>query len=387
MDKEYRADNAALTALQKEAADIKARGTEALVMHERTNAAIAYVLYRGEYDKRRDEVTANTPTALPPMHQDFPHNRLGFAEWLLTPEQPLTARVTVNRFWQQIFGTGIVRTTGDFGVTGEQPSDQALLDWLAVDFRESGWDMKRFFKQIVMSAAYRQADTITPEKLAKDPDNRLISRGPRFRMDAEMIRDYALAASGLLVPKIGGPSVKPYQPEGVWEAVAMIGSNTRNYVQDTGDNLYRRSMYTLWKRAAPPASMEIFNAPSRETCTVRRERGDTPLQALVTLDDPQFVEAARHLAQVAMEKNQTEKDRLNFMAERLLARPLRTKERQIADAVLTNLRAHYQEAPKDAAALLTVGESKTDAKLDPPTLAAYAMVASELMNLDEALNK
>src|SRR5207248_630055 len=188
-------------------------------------------------------------------------------EWLLRPENPLTARVTVNRFWQEIFGNGIVRTSGDFGTTGESPSHPELLDWLAVEFRESGWDVKKFFKLIVTSAAYRQAAATTPEKLDKDPQNRLLSHGPRFRMDAEMIRDYALASSGLLVPKIGGPSVKPYQPPGVWEAVAMIGSDTRDYKQDHGEALYRRSMYTFWKRSAPPASMEILNAPSRETCT------------------------------------------------------------------------------------------------------------------------
>ncbi len=209
--------------------------------------------------------------------------------------------MTVNRFWQEVFGTGIVRTTGDFGITGELPTHPELLDWLALDFRDSGWDVKRFYKLLVVPpAAYRQSAAVTPEKLAKDADNRLLSRGPRFRMDAEMVRDYALAASGLLSEKIGGPSVKPYQPPGVWEAIAMPESDTRIYKRYNGENLYRRSLYTFWKRAAPPASMEIFNAPSRETCTVHRERGDTPLQALVTLDDPQFVEAARHLAQLTI---------------------------------------------------------------------------------------
>src|SRR6185312_15644580 len=191
------------------------------------------------------------------------------------------------------------------------------LDWLAIEFREKGWDIKRFFKLLVTSAAYRQAATATPEKLEKDRDNRLLSRGPRFRMEGEMIRDYALAASGLLVKKIGGASVRPYQPEGVWEAVAMIGSNTRDYKRDTGENLYRRSMYTFWKRSAPPASMEIFNAPNRETCAVRRERTNTPLQALVTLNDPQFIEAARHLAAAALREGG-----LDALARRLLARPL-----------------------------------------------------------------
>ena len=279
---------------------IKARGTEAQVMNERPEPAMAYILYRGQYDQRRDEVKAGTPAMLPPMPPDLPKNRLGLARWLVRPENPLTARVTVNRFWQQLFGEGIVRTAGDFGMTGEEPSHQELLDWLAVEFRESGWDIKKCFRLMVTSATYRQAAAVTPEKLEKDPSNRLLSRGPRFRMDAEMVRDYALAASGLLSPKIGGPSVRPYQPPGVWEAVAMPGSNLRDYVQDHGESLYRRSMYTLWKRAAPPASMEIFNAPTREVCTVRRERTNTPLQALVTLNDTQFVEAARVLAERAL---------------------------------------------------------------------------------------
>ena len=183
----------------------------------------------------------------------------------MLPDHPLTARVTVNRFWQEVFGTGLVKTTGDFGVSGELPSHGELLDWLAVDFRESGWDVKHLFKQIVMSATYRQAATVTPQKREMDPDNRLLSRGPRFRMDAEMVRDYALAASGLLVRQIGGPSVKPYQPPGVWEAIAMNVSNTRSYERDSGDNLYRRSLYTFWKRMAPPASLEIMNAPLAST--------------------------------------------------------------------------------------------------------------------------
>jgi len=294
----------------------------------------------------------------------------------------------VNRFWQEVFGTGIVRTSGDFGVAGELPSHPQLLDWLAVDFRESGWDIKRFFKQIVMSAAYRQSAVMSREKLAKDPHNRLLSRGPRFRMDAEMVRDYALAASGLLVPKIGGPSVKPYQPEGVWEAVAMPESNTRKYVRDGSEGLYRRSVYTFWKRAAPPASMEIFNAPSRETCTVCRERTDTPLQALVTLNDPQFVEAARHLAQHALENGgDSERERLDFMARRLVTRPLRPNESKILESGLRDLLAHYQRSPQAAEALIKVGESQARMSFDPPTLAAYTMVANQLMNLDEVLNK
>jgi hypothetical protein len=348
----------------------------------------AYVLYRGDYDKRRDKVGPAIPKSLPAFTPDLPKNRLGFAKWLLKPEHPLTARVTVNRFWQEVFGTGLVRTSGDFGITGELPSHPELLDWLAIEFREKGWDVKRFFKLLVTSAAYRQSAAATPEKLEKDRDNRLLSRGPRFRMDGEMIRDYALAASGLLVRKIGGPSVRPYQPDGVWEAVAMIGSNTRDYKRDSGENLYRRSMYTFWKRSAPPASMEIFNAPSRETCTVRRERTNTPLQALVTLNDVQFVEAARVLAEKALkEGGPTTASRLDFIARRLLARPFSPDELKIVEPILAELLRHYQDKPADATKLIAFGESKADPKLDAAVLAAYTMAVNQILNLDEVLNK
>jgi hypothetical protein len=247
-----------------------------------------------------------------------------------------------------------------------------------------------------MSSTYRQSAAVTPAKLEKDRDNRLLSRGPRFRMDAEMVRDYALAASGILVRKQGGASTRPYQPEGVWEAVAMIGSNTRNYQRDSGESLYRRSMYTFWKRAAPPASMEILNAPNRETACVRRERTDTPLQALVTLNDEQFIEAARHLAQRALlARGQGTRDGeqegvalgLDFIAKRLLARPLSHKERPIVESSLADLLAHYQSNPDDAKKLIAVGESKADPTLNPSELAAWTMLANELMNLDEVLNK
>ncbi|HMF20487.1 MAG TPA: DUF1553 domain-containing protein, partial [Gemmataceae bacterium] len=377
-----------LNGLQREEAVIKGRGAVAHVMQERSEEPVAYVLYRGEYDKRKDKVKPATPRFLPAMPTDVPKNRLGFAKWLLRPENPLTARVTVNRFWQEIFGTGIVRTSADFGAAGEMPSHPELLDWMAVEFRESGWDVKRFFKLVVTSATYRQSAVTTKDRLAKDPFNRLLSRGARYRMDAEMVRDYALAASGLLVRKLGGPSVKPYQPEGVWEAVAMIGSNTRDYRRDSGENLYRRSMYTFWKRAAPPASMDILNAPNREVCTVSRERTNTPLQALVTLNDPQFIEAARHLAQKMLKQGGDKvENRIDFMARRLLARPLRPEELKVVSASAGDLLAFYKANPKDAAKLIAVGESRPDPAVDVPTLAAWTMLANELMNLDEVLNK
>lgn len=387
-DNQYNSLTVQVANLEREQADIKARGTVAHVMNERNEEAMAYILFRGEYDQRRDEVKASTPQALPTMPDDLPRNRLGLAQWLLRPEHPLTTRVTVNRFWQQLFGTGLVRSSGDFGITGELPSHPELLDWLAINFRENNWDVKRFFKMLVMSATYRQAAVTTAEKLEKDPDNRLLSRGPRFRMDAEMVRDYALATSGLLVPKIGGPSVKPYQPEGVWEAVAMPESNTRNYKRETGDNLYRRSMYTFWKRSAPPASLEIFNAPSRENCAVRRERTNTPLQALVTLNDPQYIEAARVLAQrVLKQKDASMIQRANFVMYRLLARPLTEAEKSIIASSFADLFAYYQSHPDDAKQLISVGDSKNNEDVDAPTLAAWTMLINQLMNLDEVLNK
>jgi hypothetical protein len=386
-DPDFISRSKSLAAIEQEEADIKKRGAVAQVMNEKGQEAMAYVLYRGEYDKRRDRVTPGTPKMLPPFSDDLPRNRLGFAKWLFKPDQSLVARVAVNRMWQELFGTGLVRTSGDFGVSGELPSNQELLDWLAVEFRESGWNIKHMYKLIVMSAAYRQSAQMTPEKLAKDPDDRLLSRGPRFRMDAEMIRDYALSASGLLSPKIGGPSVRPYQPPGVWEMVAMIESNTRVYKQDLGNNLYRRSLYTFWKRSAPPASLDIMNAPSREVCTVRRERTDTPLQALVTLNDTQFIEAARVLAEHSLKECDTKKDRLDYLARHVLVRPLREEERTNLQDVLSEIQSHYEQNKTEAEELITVGASACDPNLDPIQLAAYTMVANELFNLDEALNK
>ena len=374
--------------LQAEVKAIKDRGTIAYVMNEKPEPASAFILNRGDYDKRRDPVTANTPRILPAMPSDLPKNRLGLAEWLFLPENPLTARVTVNRFWQQLFGSGLVRTTGDFGLTGEAPSHPELLDWLAVEFRDMDWDVKRFFKMIVMTTAYQQSAKSTPTAIDQDPSNRYLAHGSRYRMDAEMIRDSALFVSDLLVDKIGGPSVRPYQPSGVWEAVAMPESNTSRYKQDTGDKLYRRSMYTLWKRAAPPASMDLLNAPNRETCTVRRELTNTPLQALVTLNDEQFVEAARRLAELVLQPaDLTERERLGQLASRLLNRPLRDPEVAVVENSLHTLLTYYREHSADAAELIAVGESKPTAQVAKSDLAGWTMLVNELMNLDEVLNK
>jgi len=375
-----------LVAAQKLA--MERRGGLTHVQAEKPDAPFAHVLYRGMYDQPREKVTPDVPGVLPPMAADLPRNRLGLAKWLVAPENPLLSRVTVNRFWQEVFGTGLVRTAEDFGSQGEAPSHPELLDWLAVEFRESGWDVKRFFKLIVMSAAYRQQAVTTPEKIQKDPQNRLLSRGPRFRMDGEAVRDLALQSSGLLdESKIGGPSVKPYQPSGVWETVAMNDSDTRDYFQDHGKALYRRSLYTFWKRSAPPPSMDLFNAPTRELCTVRRERTDTPLQALVVMNDPQFVEAARNLAQRALVAGHDSDQRIDYMTARVLSRPFDSNERAIIKRELKDLLRHYDSHPADAKKLISVGESKLDTKLSAPEFAAWTMVASNLLNLDEALNK
>ncbi len=377
-----------LASLNTEQDAIKARSPVTHIQREKTNSMpMAYVLFRGQYDKQKDKVVADVPGVLHRFPNNAPTNRLGLAQWINSPENPLTARVTANRFWQEIFGLGLVKSAEDFGITGDSPTHPELLDWLAVEFQQSGWDVKHLFELIVTSSAYRQSAETTKEKLEKDPQNRFLSRGPRFRMDAEMVRDYALASSGLLVEKIGGAPVKPYQPDGVWEPVAMPESNTKKYKRDTGEALYRRSLYTFWKRAAPPATMDIFNAPSREVCTVRRERTNTPLQALATLNDPQFVEAARHLAELALTNSKRDDEAAQWMAERLLSRQFTAKELSIVQNTLNEMRAYYDQQPDAAKQLLAVGESKPGGKISTTQLAAMTMIANQLMNLDEVLNK
>ncbi len=376
------------TDIEREWREIRRRGGIAYVMQEIAGQeASAHVLNRGMYDDKRDRVIAGTPSALPPMAESWPRNRLGLAKWLVDDANPLVSRVTVNRFWQQIFGSGLVPSTEDFGAQGDVPSHPELLDWLAVEFRETDWDVKQFFRTLVTSSTYRQAAVMTAEKTEKDPLNRLMSRGPRFRMDAEMIRDQALAASGLLVRSIGGPSVKPYQPEGVWETVAM-GGNTSVYEQDGGDGLYRRSLYTFWKRAAPPPAMDTFNAPTREHFTVRRERTNTPLQALATMNDTQYVEASRYLAQRAMREVGPDFDqRLDYVTTRLLARSFDDRERAVAKKTYVGLEALYGSDVEEANRLLEIGESGHDEALPQAESAAWTMLTSQLMNLDEVLNK
>ena len=387
-DAAYRRLLARSQTIEREWREMRRRGGITHVMHERPDSEPeAHVLDRGMYDQPRERVAAGVPAALPPMAASLPRNRLGLARWLVDDTNPLTSRVTVNRFWQQVFGTGLVATSEDFGAQGELPSHPELLDWLASEFRASGWDVKRFFRMLVTSATYRQSAAATPEKLERDPENRLRSRGPRFRMDAEMVRDYALAASGLLVRAVGGPSVRPYQPEGVWSTVAMPQSNTRLYRQDEGDALYRRSLYTFWKRSAPPPSMEIFNAPTREHFTVRRERTNTPLQALVVMNDPQFVEASRHLAQRALREVGGFDARLDFVTTRLVARSFDDAERAVARRTYDRLLDAYEADAEASRELLEVGESGPDETLPAAESAAWTMLVNQVLNLDEALNK
>ena len=306
----------------------------------------------------------------------------------MSPENPLTARVAVNRMWYEIFGTGLVETTEDFGIMGGRPSNPQLLDWLAVEFRESGWNVKHMYKLIVMSAAYRRSARATLELLAKDPRNLLLARGPRFRMDGEMLRDIALQSSGLLVSKVGGPSVKPYQPANVWESVSYPTSDTLNYQQEHGAALYRRSLYTYWKRMAMPPDMDAFDAPPRDTACTRRQRTDTPLQALVTMNDVQWVEASRALAERLIEQGGRQPEqRIRFLSNVVLAHDPSAKMEAVLQQSLTQMQAHYTADPKAARDLIAVGERPRNPAIAAPELAAWTMVVSEMLNLDETLNK
>ena len=388
-DSEYQELINTIASLNAEREAIRARSPVTHIQQERTDSMpAAFILMRGQYDRPGEKVEANTPSALHPLPEGVPRNRMSLARWLVDPANPLTARVTVNRFWQQVFGRGIVVTPEDFGVMGADPSHPELLDWLAIEFQRSGWDVRHMFKLMLMSSAYQQAAVTTPEKMEQDRDNTLLSRGPRFRMDAEMVRDYALAASGLLSKTMYGPGTKPYQPEGIWDIVGLPEGNTRIYNQDTGENLYRRTLYHFWKRMAPPPNLEAFNAPSREVCTVQRERTNTPLQALVTLNDPQFVEAARYLAERAIGVADGDvHGAVDFIAQHVVCRPMTAREQEIVLQSHGELLAYYQSNPEDAKSLIEVGESMPNTELDVSELAAWTMVCNQIMNLDEVLNK
>jgi mono/diheme cytochrome c family protein len=374
--------------LKKQLADLEKAIPATLIMEDRKEPRQAHILERGEYTEKREKVASNIPAWIAPAVKDAPANRLGLAEWLVAPNHPLTSRVTVNRFWQQFFGIGLVKTSEDFGVQGEQPSNPELLDWLAVDFVESGWDVKRFLKMLVMSSTYRQSSRVDGGKLAADPENRLLARGPRFRLDAEVIRDQALSVSGLLVDKTGGRSVKPYQPVGLWKPVGFGGSNTSEFKQDSGAKLYRRSMYTFWKRTSPPPTMATFDAPNRETCQVRRARTNTPLQALVLMNDVQFFEAARKFAEKVMHYGgDSIDDRVTFAFRSVLSRrPTETELKSLGGLY----RAHYEElgqSEESVTKLLSAGESTRDESLDGRELATWTLITHLILNLSETVTK
>ncbi len=368
-----------------------------------------FILNRGDYAQPTVAVSAGTPSALPPMPEGAPADRLGLAQWLVLREHPLTARVAVNRIWKMFFGTGIVGTPADFGSQGEWPSHPEVLDWLAVDFMESGWDVKRLVAQIVTSATYRQSSVAEAGRLERDPQNRLLARGPRFRLTAEMVRDQALAVAGLLVPQVGGPSVNPYSPFDLWREVSHYGSTpatAQTFVQDHGEKLYRRSLYTYWKRTAPPPNMMAFDAPNREVCTVARGNTTTPLQALVTLNDVQFVEAARALAERILAPREgrgegeterggvaetgrggTDGARLRWAFAECLSRPPGETELAVLETTLRRERTRYAENEAAARAFLAAGESPRDERLPAAEHAAWAQVALLLLNLSETVTR
>jgi hypothetical protein len=355
------------------------------VMSDLDTARKTHILRRGAYDAPGDEVQPNAPNFILPFSKNYPKNRLGLSKWLFDKQNPLTARVFVNQMWQEFFGKGIVKTSGDFGMQGELPSHPQLLDWLAVDFMEHGWNIKRLVKQMVTSATYRQSAVVTPEKLAADPDNILLARAPRYRINAEFVRDVVLSSSGLLVRKIGGPSVKPYQPAGLWEGATSGRGLLSMYVQDHGESLYRRGMYTLIKRTVPPPTMTIFDASNRDLCEVKRLKTNTPLQALVMMNDPAVLEASRVLAAKLLQENSPSKDKITKAFRLIVCRKPTEKEIGI-------LTAYYEKELKKitkpiAEKALSVGEYPIPEKMDKTMLAALMRVVNTIYNLEETITK
>jgi hypothetical protein len=381
--------NAELANLEGQKAKLDKLIPTTMVMEEMATPRDTYILKRGDYRNRLEKVLPGTPTILPPLPKGIRPNRLALARWLVNPNHPLTSRVAVNHFWQLYFGLGLVKTAENFGSQGEHPSHPQLLDWLAAEFIRTGWDVKRFQRLIVTSATYRQSSEATKEKIEKDPDNRLLARGPRFRLSAEVVRDNALAASGLLNPAIGGPSVYPYQPPGLWEEMAVgLVFSAQSYSPSHGADLYRRSLYTFWKRSVPPPTMLTLDAPDREKCTARRLLTNTPLQGLVLLNDPTYVEAARALATRTL--TQAAKDpaqRVRYAFELATARIPNSNEVAILERQAGQALDHYRQDPGAAQKLIAVGQSPVDTKLNPSELAAWTMVSSTILNLDETITK
>jgi hypothetical protein len=383
------------------------------VMGERDTLRKTYVLSRGRYDAPAAEVSPSAlPAVMPFDTTKYPRNRLGLAAWTVSRQNPLTARVFVNQLWQEFFGRGIVKSSGDFGMQGDLPTDPALLDWLAVDFMDNGWDIKRLVKVFVLSSAYRQATNVTPEKLEKDPDNAFLSRGPRNRLPAEFVRDLVLSSSGLLVKTIGGPSVKPYQPEGLWEAATSGRGALAAYRQDHHDSLYRRGMYTFIKLTVPPPSMGIFDASNRDQCEVRRLQTNTPLQALVMMNDPTVLEASRVLAQNLLSQKSgptatasttatattpapaapapattATADLLTAAFRTVVCRRPSPKELSVLTGYYQQQLTAFKQKKLDAAKTLAVGEAPENKQLDPNEQAALMKVIELLYNLEETITR
>jgi hypothetical protein len=377
------------TQLERGLAQLNREIPSTMVMGQMDKPRDTFILRRGDYQMKGEKVEPNTPAILPPLPKDAPRNRLTLARWLVDPANPLTARVAVNHFWQMYFGLGIVKTSEDFGSQGDPPSNQELLDWLATEFISSHWNVRAMQRLIVTSATYRQGSKVTPELLERDPENRLLARGPRFRLPAEMVRDSALSLSGLMNSKIGGPSVLPYQPKGLWEEMAFGGDfSAQTYVQSHGSDLYRRSMYTFWKRSVPYPSLNTFDAPDREKCTARRSTTNTPLQALVLMNDPTYVEASRMFAERDLrEAGQGTAQRIKYAFRLATDRDPSPKETEILEGLYKKEMVHYDTDKKAAEKLLAIGEMKRDPKMDPSELAAWTMVASTILNMDETITK
>jgi hypothetical protein len=359
------------------------------VMGELTDSVRkTYILNRGLYNSPTVEVKPAAPKSILPFDSTiFPQNRIGLAKWTTDKRNPLTARVFVNQVWQEIFGRGLVKTTGDFGMQGELPSHPDLLDWLAVDFMEHNWDVKRMIKQIMISSSYRQSAKASPEKVAADPDNMYLSRGPRVRVKAETVRDIVLSSSGLLVKTIGGPSVKPYQPKGLWEAATSGRGVLATYKQDHDESLYRRGLYTFIKLTVPPPSMILFDASNRDQCEVKRSKTNTPLQALMMMNDPLTLEASRVLAQRLVTSTPDSKQQLEIAFRRIICRRASEKELTVLQEYYNDQLTQFKQKKLDAALTLKVGEYTFDKKADPVTTAALMKTIEAIYNLEEAITK
>ncbi len=378
-------------ALRKQRDKLIASAPTTMIMRELADPRPTHLLIRGAYDRPGEAIAIGTPSAIAPAFEGFPTNRLGLARWLVDPRNPLTARVTVNRYWQMLFGRGLVETAEDFGTQGQLPSHPHLLDWLAAEFIRSSWNVKSMLRLIVTSATYCQTSRVSPSTWKADADNRLLSRGSRFRLPAEALRDQALYASGLLNEQLGGRSVRPYQPEGLWDE---LSSASRKYIQSHGADLYRRSLYTFIRRTVPPPSMTTLDATDRELCTVRRQSTNTPLQALVLMNDETWVEAARSLAARCLTEipdrdasSDNAEQRLTRAFRLLLSRHPTSQELDILGQTLTHYRQRFEASSDDAEELIAIGESPASKSLNPTELAAYTAVCSLLLNLDETITR